>query len=124
MTTVYCGSDTPIDFTLNQSNGDPLDLGTVAQILVIAYLENGNARVQRWSLTTVADHEALEITNASSGQFRCLLQADATKDLPEGKILADIKIKIEDTDYDDGDFEQITGGIYIGHLTRSPLSRK
>lgn len=121
---LLCGSDIPVDFELNQSNGSDLNLTGVAQILVAFYFQERSGQVvARFAKTAASGYTLLEVTNAAQGKFRCMIPAANTEALDGGILLCDVKVKITDNSLTDGDFETIMRAEKIAELKPSPLSR-
>lgn len=118
MANIVKDTDTTISITLNDENGDPVDLGTLAGIICKVFQKS--IPFDKFSLNAMAGYRDLVITDAPNGVFEIYLNADNTHSGIVGRpIFYEVKTQIVNTNYDNSTEEKSSGVIELATLVRS-----
>lgn len=123
MANIVKDTDTTIEITLNDSNGDPIDLTTLAGIICEVF--QTSIPFDKFSLNALAGHRTLVITDGPNGKFEIYLNADNThKGLLDKPVFYEVKTQVVNANFDSGTEDKSTGVIELATLVRSDLKHK
>jgi hypothetical protein len=123
MATIVKDTDTTIELTLNDSSGAPIDIGTLAGLVVRVFQKSIPFDV--FSLTPLAGERFINVTDAAGGKFEIYLNANNTHNGYIGKpVYYEIKTQVVNVNFDSGTEEKSTGELELATLVSSNLKEK
>lgn len=112
------GADQDITLLVKDSTGAVYDMSSAAKLVVILYYLGGTILAQ-YSMNSDVDWKDLDVTDFDIGKLYLKLETSETEDANPGKIFAEIRMQTADVDYEDGYFDLIGNGIYVGEIVEA-----
>ena len=114
-TQTHPGQDEIIQFTAKNKAGAVVDLTAYSIFIVYLYYQNGSGTLEKYSSSALAgfnsgDLKAIDLVN---GRFDINLQSAVTTTAKLEFILAELKAKASNTDFDNNSFKTIDSGIEV-----------
>jgi hypothetical protein len=120
MAEIVKDTDTTIELTLNDSEGNPIDLSTLAGLIVRVFQKSIPFDI--FSLNVIAEHRLINITDGPNGKFEIYLNANNTHNGFVGKpVYYEIKTQVVNANFDSGTEEKSTGELELATLVASKL---
>ncbi len=114
-------ADQQIQLTVTDSSGAAYDMSSASKLIVAVYYEDGTL-LQKYSKNSAAGWSVLDVTSASSGILKFKIETGDTITAPPGKVFAEVRIQTADVSYEDGYYDLLGQGIYIGEIVQSITS--
>jgi hypothetical protein len=122
MNTIYQGEDIKLEFTLTDDQYNPINIATVNQIIVYVW-ENTTGTPKVWfkyAKEAISGYKSIIAGyDDINGRFKILLESADTIQLPEGDLMAEIKVAFPDDEFTDNDLKTVAADIIIGTVSTS-----
>lgn len=115
---IYQGADQDITLQVKDATGAAYDLSTAVKLVVFLHYLGGNV-FAKYSMNAASGYKDLDVTDADDGKLYFKIESGETKTAKPGKIYAEMRAQFSNVDYDDGAFDLIGGGIYMGEIIAS-----
>jgi hypothetical protein len=102
----HTGEDIPINFTLTDSNGDPIAISSLEGLAIFLVYDNGEVFC-RHTAGSLSGTELIDILDDANGLVQIHVKREATSGARKGWIDAEVKIGVEDVDFTDSSQHQI-----------------
>ena len=123
MAEIVKDTDTTIELTLNDSAGLPIDLSTLAGLVINVFQQSIPFDV--YSMNAQTGYRSINITDGPNGKFEIYLNANNTHGGFSGKpVYYEIKTQIVNVNFDSGTEEKSTGELELATLVDSKTKHK
>jgi hypothetical protein len=113
-------TDATVELTLKDEAGLPIDIATLAGMVVLVYQERFD--IDKFSLNAQVGFGTINVTDAPNGVFRVYINNAKTANGICGKpIYYEIKTTAVDANFTGGTVEKSTGGVLLATLEESKL---
>lgn len=110
------GQDTTILFTIQDVNGNPIDINNCPEIVVAVYQKRETVlSTYKKTLSTV------DVLDAANGQVAVYVTKKVTSKTLEGRLYAEIAVDVTNTSYPDNKKRSIITKIIVGDIVTSVL---
>jgi len=96
---MYKGEDKKIILNLKRDDETALVFGAGENLIVL--LSVNEKELEKYSYVEMEDYEPI-VDGAVTGEYKLLIKRDQSKEFPAGKLKAEIMIKLNEDDFEDG----------------------
>lgn len=115
----YKGADIPIQLTLKDDAGTPIDIASLDAVVAIVYYADNRDVLAKFNTAVVAGYEPIETIDGPNGVIEIKLQSDVTTGARDGDIRLEVKTQATDAEYDDSRFHSVERDIFLFTMNHS-----
>ena len=118
---VFQGQDDVIEFTVEDEDGNVVDLTNYSIFIVYLYYENGKQTLEKYSSDALAgfNNADLKPIDLANGRFDINLQSSVTETANLGNIVAEIKAKTANTEFANNSFKDLDSDIDVMEIKKA-----